>query len=177
MDSFKLVLTAFTFVLFGCSQSKPALKSHDLGSKEAVWQPFRSSEGQCSIMLPGQALDESLSPTSRIFGVELEGGLAFLIAWSETKEELTEAGPEAVLSKARDSVAKSGRILRTTPMTVCGRPAQEVVAVDPDDIVSHIRHIVVDKRLYQLIYISPNSSYEPTDKDLLAFLGSFQLTE
>ena len=168
-------------VCAGCTAS--SAPSGDAGAAAAIdeseWRIFQPAGAGMRVLMPGTPVDLSADPEISIYGVVLPGEVEYTVSWSDHSAEVARVGPDAALELARESQILLGEreLLKDEAIQVHGYPAREVVSVDADRFVLHCRMVMVQDRLYQAAWTTPESSYAAVDADLRRFLDSFEIVQ
>ena len=105
------------------------------------------------------------------------GNVAYMSSYSDLPLERTTAGPDKILSDARDGALSSaqGTLDSEKKIAIDGYPGRELIILTPNGMKSYVRVYLVKSRLYQAMGVMPK---ERTDeKQVRTFLDSFRLTK
>lgn len=166
--------------LAGCSSTTTSTgasgKNDAANAAELKWEQFESAEGGFSVLFPGKAGDFSPGGDSvKAIGVELPGGTAYMVTWSDHTDEVKRLGANRTLVTARDLEIDGKKLLHDKGMVVRGHPARVVATIDPEGDVMHTWLILADNRLFHVGIITAKAKYSADDKNLAKFLESFEL--
>lgn len=147
------------------------------------WKHVASDNGNYSLSFPGTPTEQDLKGDdgkflATMYVLEMDGGnVAYMSSYSDLPLQRTTAGPDKILSDARDGALSSaqGTLDSEKKITIDGYPGRELIILTPNGMKSYVRVYLVKSRLYQAMGVMPK---ERTDeKQVRTFLDSFRLTK
>lgn len=165
------------------AKAAPAAKAPKAAAVPAGWKQMVSETGAYSLVFPGEPAPQDLTDNqgkflATMYVLELDGGnVAYMSSYSDLPLERTTAGPDQILSDARDGALKSaqGTLASEKKINLDGFPGRELVILTPNGMKSYVRVFLVKSRLYQAMGVMPTDKVD--EKQVRTFLDSFRLTK
>jgi len=185
--SLAAVLALLSFAAAAPALAKPPAQAagKPAAKKPAVvpegWKHVVSDKGNYSLVFPGEPAAQDLTDDAgkylaTMFVLELDNGnVAYMSSFSDLPLERTTAGPDQILSDARDGALKSskGTLVSEKKITLDGFPGRELQISTPNGMTSFVRVYLVKSRLYQSMGVMPKDKID--GKQVRTFLESFRL--
>lgn len=146
------------------------------------WKKFSPDKGRFSVLMPNEKID-SLKPdvndkgeiddSSKTYISTVEES-AFLVSYTDFKEDITQIPPSEVLDSAIGGMVSGGRkLLSQKDITLDTYSGREIKVLDEKAKVTMTgRVFIVKQRMYMLLVAGGK---EPQVSDMSKFFNSFQL--
>lgn len=142
---------------------------------QSKWQQFSSIAGKFTVSLPGKPIEKSETDedgsVANNFTV-VDGETVYLVTYSDLVEEVNQVSPKEIFDAVCEGYTADGdKLVGKQEVELNGYPGRVVELNTTDGMVGKASIYLAEKRLYQLIVISP------AKEEGKQFFESFQISD
>lgn len=153
-----------------------------------AWQPYTSTEGRFSILMPGQPSETSQVANSALgefttyFTKYEEDGSQYLVSYADYPEgTMTGSNPEEVVAesfaKTFESAPDANKVVKKSKITVQGFPGMEGEIEYTSGNYVWYKTVLVNDRQYQVLATTPTADKDQLADDASKFQASFEMQD